>query len=386
MDKVKLKSLLSDSFWIMPATPKFIDSGVSYITSKNIKNGVIEFDTAKYVSEEDFLRISKKRPIIKDDILISMIGTLGEAAIVREEYKRFYGQNVYLLRLNDHLLNHKFFLFFLRSLTAIRHLEGQMNQSTQRYLKADHIESLELPSIDIKAQENIVEELSRLDAMIDWKKKQLQEYDQLIKSRFVEMFEEGGYPRKTLAEITELITKGTTPTTLGYSFVNEGVNFVKIENISREGSFLLESINHVTDECHERLKRSQLKEGDILFSIAGAIGRTAVVTGKILPANTNQALSIIRLNKDLDIDSTYIVYALKSPNVVKQYNFNKRGVAQINLSLKNIRETEIPLPPKSLQNQFSVFVNQVEKLKFEVQKSLDEAQTLFDSLMQEYFG
>lgn len=104
--------------------------------------------------------------------------------------------------------------------------------------------------------------------------------------------------RVRLSEIAELVTKGTTPTTLGYEFQDTGVNFLKIECFSEKGDYIQNKATHISEECHEKLKRSQLKEGDILFSIAGVIGRVAIVTRNMLPANINQALAIIRIKKD----------------------------------------------------------------------------------------
>ena len=111
--------------------------------------------------------------------------------------------------------------------------------------------------------------------------------------------------RVQLSEIAELITKGTTPTTLGYEFQDEGINFLKIECFGENGEFIENKVAHISEECHEKLKRSQLKSGDILFSIAGAIGRVAIVTEEMLPANTNQALAIIRVADD-DVYLPYI--------------------------------------------------------------------------------
>ena len=71
-----------------------------------------------------------------------------------------------------------------------------------------------------------------------------------------------------LGDIATVITKGTTPTTLGFSFQDEGINFVKIESVSENGTFISEKFDHISDECHKNLKRSQLQENDILFSIA----------------------------------------------------------------------------------------------------------------------
>ena len=151
-----------------------------------------------------------------------------------------------------------------------------------------------------------------------------------------------------LCNIAELITKGTTPTTLGYSFQSTGVNFLKIECFDDNGSYIKEKVAHISEECNEKLKRSQLKCGDILFSIAGAIGRVAIVTEEMLPANTNQALAIIRISNE-DVYMPYIELILNSPIIKKQIEKKKQGVAQLNLSLKDIGEFEIPLLEKEQQ-------------------------------------
>lgn len=185
----------------------------------------------------------------------------------------------------------------------------------------------------------------------------------------MEQFAERNYQEIRIKELTSVVTKGTTPTTLGYEFVDNGVNFVKVENISSTGDILTQELMHITPECHEKLGRSKLEEGDILFSIAGAIGRAAVVPASILPANTNQALAIIRLKDDAPVERQYVLSALASPYAERQYNEEKKGIAQINLTLKNISDLRIPLPPIEEQKQFAAFVRQSDKSKLTIAKT-----------------
>lgn len=154
-----------------------------------------------------------------------------------------------------------------------------------------------------------------------------------------------------LAEIATVITKGTTPTSVGFDFVDDGINFVKIESITEDGCFIPEKFGHITEACHQKLARSILHENDLLFSIAGAIGRTAIVNGSILPANTNQALAIIRIPEGV-VDYSYLKYVLESPIITQQFEKKKQGVAQLNISLKDIGNFIIPLP--SLTEQKSI--------------------------------
>ena len=168
------------------------------------------------------------------------------------------------------------------------------------------------------------------------------------------------YDLVKLDSITSLITKGTTPTSVGFNFVNEGINFVKIESITDNGNIKKEKFNYITQECHNSLKRSSLEENDILFSIAGALGRTYVVEKSILPSNTNQALSIIRLNKQ--INPYYVSYILRSNVIKKKILGLKVGVAQMNISLEQVRNIEIPLPPIEVQEEIFRELQQYQKI------------------------
>ena len=188
-----------------------------------------------------------------------------------------------------------------------------------------------------------------------------------------------------LSEIAELITKGTTPTTLGYEFQDEGVKFLKAECFDENGGFIENKAAHISEECHEKLKRSQLKAGDILFSIAGAIGRVAIVSEEMLPANTNQALAIIRIS-DEQVYLPYIKLILTSPIVIEQFERKKQGVAQLNLSLKDINEISIPLPIKEKQIELAELFAKVVRVISKRSMELSLLDDLIKARFVEMFG
>lgn len=222
----------------------------------------------------------------------------------------------------------------------------------------------------ISEQKMIVSRLDTIQALINQKQLQIKRLDELVKARFVEMFSCDKSNIRKLSELTETITKGTTPTTAGFSFEDDGINFFKIESITDDHRVNLQKVAHVNEECHSTFKRSQLKEGDVLFSIAGAIGRTAIIHDKDLPGNTNQALAIIRLKANSNVSRKYLISALESPEVVEQYRKKKRGVAQMNLSLKDIGNISIPVPNSTKQSEFEKFAKQVDKSKFVLSNKL----------------
>ena len=188
-----------------------------------------------------------------------------------------------------------------------------------------------------------------------------------------------------LGDIATTITKGTTPTTIGFPFVDTGINFVKIESIDETGKFLPDRFAHITDECNRKLGRSRLEENDILFSIAGAIGRTAIVPKSILPANTNQALAIIRIPSNA-INLQFVLYALQSQAVAEQSEKQKQGVAQLNLSLKNIADIQIPLVSYEKQAEIVRILAAVDATIGQRKEQIELIDQLVKSRFIELFG
>jgi type I restriction enzyme S subunit len=182
-----------------------------------------------------------------------------------------------------------------------------------------------------------------------------------------------------LGDISETITKGTTPTTIGFDFKKEGVNFIKIESISDTGQFLPEMFKHISVDCNEKLFRSKLLKNDILFSIAGALGRVALVTEDILPANINQALAIIRIPDNV-INYQYLFFALKSEEVLKQFEKQKRGNSQQNLSLDDIKNIKIFLPPLEEQDRIVKIIESKLSAVEKVKKIIDEQSAYINAL------
>ena len=195
-----------------------------------------------------------------------------------------------------------------------------------------------------------------------------------------------GWTYKKLNELCEVITKGTTPTTLGYTFSEFGVNFIKIESISTNRKLFRDKLNYISEECNKSMSRSQLQESDILFSIAGALGRIYIVEKSVLPANTNQALAIIRLKDKQDLFLQYISYYLSSNTLKRQIDIDKVGVAQLNLSLSQIKNFIIPIPSLSEQQSIVAELDKINELISLKKAQLSDLDNLAQSIFYDMFG
>ena len=163
-----------------------------------------------------------------------------------------------------------------------------------------------------------------------------------------------------LSTISEIITKGTTPRGGKVAYSQSGIGFLRAENIAGYDKLDLSNLNYVDEESHNNyLKRSILKENDILITIAGTLGRTAIVPQQALPLNTNQAVAIVRLVNNRLINVKYLVYALNSPIIKSDLLAKSVDMAIPNLSLENIADCNISLPPLTEQKRI---VDEIEKI------------------------
>ncbi len=368
-----VKEILSDDFWIMPATPEYKTEGIPYITSKNIKNGSIDFRNVNYISEEDYESISKNRPIKNGDILISMIGTIGETAEVTEQDGKFYGQNMFLVRLNNETINKRYFLNYFQSGAVKRALEGSQNQSTQKYLKANHIEELRIPIPSIEEQAEIANRLDLLSLVITQRKKQLNALDELIKARFVEMFgnpveNPKGYRVDTLQDLIDAgdITYhldgnhgGDYPRS--EEFVSEGVPYIGANCISN-GEIDFSLAKYLTVERAGKLRKGIAQNEDVLFAHNATVGPTVVLHTTEPKVILSTSLTAYRCNKE-SIMPEYLATYMKSDGFVMQYSSEMKQTTRNQVPITAQKKYLFLIPPMEEQKAFSEFVKQVDKSK-----------------------
>ncbi|MFI8390683.1 restriction endonuclease subunit S [Streptomyces sp. NPDC085540] len=155
----------------------------------------------------------------------------------------------------------------------------------------------------------------------------------------------------TVGNVSLVVTKGTTPTSIGRAFTSSGIPFVKVESIQTDGFVDLRKTAFIDEETHASLSRSALQVDDILFTIAGTIGRVAQVTAAVTPGNTNQAVAVIRPDSRI-VEPRFVLYCLRDKRRVQKAQSRVVQSVQANLSLSELRAVEIPLP--SLQEQRAI--------------------------------
>lgn len=175
----------------------------------------------------------------------------------------------------------------------------------------------------------------------------------------------------TLGRISKVITKGTTPRGGNVSYTSSGIGFLRAENISGYDKLNLDNLKYVDSQTHtEFLRRSILESEDILITIAGTLGRTAIVTEEVLPLNTNQAVAIVRLVNTKLVNIKYLIYAINSRKIKKALLYQEVAMAIPNLSLENISDCKVPLPPLEEQNRICEAIDEIFTMLDAIQQSL----------------
>lgn len=244
-----------------------------------------------------------------------------------------------------------------------------------------------LPSLRI--QEEVVNRLLKIEAVIQLRQKQLQKLDELVKARFVEMFgnpeiNPNNYPVCQLSDFIVFLTSGSR----GWAqyCANDGTEwFITIKNV-KDCHIETDNMQPINAPDNAEAKRTRVQEGDLLISITADLGRTGVVTKEIAEhgAYINQHLTCIRLKQDV-LNPLYVAYFMESPAGKEQFESKNQSAVKAGLNFNSINSLRLMVPPLDDQNAFVDFIEQTDKSKVAVQKALDEAQLLFDSLMQKYF-
>ena len=387
MDMVKLNDICD----VRDGThdsPQYVTEGYPLVTSKNIVDGQIDISNVSYISEEDYEAINKRSNVDDGDILMPMIGTIGRPVIVNKEFE-FAIKNVALIKFNQgSKVTPKYIRYILDSNLFKRYVEKENRGGTQKFISLGNIRNFPVPMVSLDKQNEITTILDKLSQLIRNRKAQIELLDNLIKSRFVEVFGESGEE----VPLTDYVWFQEGPGVRSVDFRAEGCILLTGSNINdNEISFGYNSDRFISDELAEgKYSHFICDEGDILVVTSAIAPDKFDKKVVVLESEHKYCLNtgIIRFKPNHEhLTNGYFREFLKSMYFKRQVMSEMRGIAQMHFGPSHLKNMTILLPNSlEKQKEFDKFVQHVDKLKLEVQKSLDETQVLFDSLMQEYFG
>lgn len=380
----KLCILFTDGDWIESKDQS--DSGIRLIQTGNIGNGEFLYknDKAKYISVDTFKRLNCKE-VFPNDILVSRLPEpVGRGCIIPDiGEKMITAVDCTICRINENLVDRKYFCYFLESNAYKTQLEQHVTGTTRKRISRKNLSSVEIDIPEQAKQKEVVYKLDRLKKIIQNYNRELDLLDKLVRARFVEMFgdpvvNDKKWEIRYFCDLGEL-KRGKSkhrprndPILLGgkYPLIQTG-------DVTNSNTYIK---SYTSTYSEEGLKQSKMwKKGTLCITIAANIAESAILTFDACFPD-----SVVGFTPNGEVISLFIHYWLSFLQPILEEN--APAVAQKNLNVATLEKVGVIVPPLELQNQFASFVQEIAKSRSRIQKSLEASQELFDSLMQEYFG
>lgn len=368
--------------------PKGIDHSLyRMISSQNVfdDNLQITEDNVRYITESDHLCENKRTKLQKDVVLLTIVGTIGRSCVLKgNEGCLTLQRSVAALHPSDQIMPR----YLMHCLIGNRHtLNQEAHGIAQKGIYLKQLSSLSIPLPPKSTQLAIVSELDKINELIRLKKEQLKDFDNLAQSLFYEMFgdpmeNEKGWEVKKLNEIVSdncSISYGIVQPGDG---VENGVPVVRPVDmtktfVSRKG------LKNTTKEISDSYKRTILKGNEILMCVRGTTGLISMATPELQGCNVTRGIAPIECGPTCD--KWFVFYQILNPAIQHHIAEYTRGIALKQINMKDVRDIPLCLPPLSLQRLFAQRIEQIEREKSEVQKSIQDLETLLASRMQYWF-
>ena len=384
MDRIRLGDACEILNGCAFRSENYVESGIRVIRISNVQKGYIEDNTpAYYPLDSNGL---DRFMLEEGDLLMSLTGNVGRVAILEKKFlPAALNQRVACLRLKSDKLSKRYLFHILNSDFFEQQCILSSKGVAQKNMSTEWLKDFEIPLYPTEKQEEITDILDKTHNVIACRIQELQKLDELVKARFVEMFgtetEFDKWPCCTIGDVADVCVGVVIKPTQYYT--DKGIPAFRSLNI---GEMRVKDSDWVyfTEEGHQKNQKSVVHKNDVLVVRSGAPGTACVATEKYDGYN---AVDIIIAHPDNNkVNSIFLAAFTNMPHGMNQICERTGGAAQQHFNVGGYKAMRLIMPSIELQNRFATFVEQTDKSKVVVQKALDEAQLLFDSLMQKYFG
>lgn len=365
-------------------SPKYIndESGFPLITSKNIKNGILTFDSCNYISKNDYEKINKRSKVDINDIIMPMIGTIGNPCLIINE-PIYAIKNVALFKPKKHLS--KFLYYWLQSDFVKKKFLNDAKGGTQKFVSLTYLRALPIPLPSLQKQKQIAQILDKAQKLISLRKESILKLDELSKSVFIDMFGEPvSNPKEwefeKMENLISLITYGLT---VRPKYEKIGIPLISAKEI-RNGTIDFINAPKISEEDFMKLRdKTKPTKDDILYSKTGSIGHSALVKESIDFAVTQNAARIV-VQKE-KILAVFLLNFLRTDKMIRIAKNEAKGNAVKDLQLGVMKKFIVYLPPIYLQKKFVKIIEKIEQQKKLYEEELEKLQYNFDALLQKSF-
>lgn len=398
MSKEKLSNLYDIGSSKRVFQAEWRDKGVPFYRAREIARLSSEgyVDNELFIDEdlydEYIAKYGKPQP---GDVMVTGVGTLGVCYVVKPEDKFYFKDgNILWFRQKapDRILP-EYLVKAFDSKEVKDFISKNSSGTTVGTFTIQTANKMEISLPPLNQQKRIIERISKLEEIIKKRQHELEMLDELIKARFIEMFGDPianpkGWDKPLIEDVVSAEKNSLKAGPFGSAlkkeyYVRSGYKIYGQEQVIADDPYYGDY--YIDEDRYKQLENCKVQAGDVLISLVGTYGKLLIMPEHFEPGIINPRLMKITFDKS-KVNPHYFKFFFQSDALKKSLAENTHGGTMDILNLGIVRKLAMPLPPIDLQNDFVSFVKQVDKSKVIVQKALNEAQTLFDSLMQEYFG
>ena len=356
------------------------DGSIIVLRANNIDEGKINFDDVVYV---DRGRVSPSQILKRGDVLICASSgsksLVGKAAQVDFDKECSFGAFCKVVRSKPSFSD--YLGLFFQSPRYRREISELAQGANINNIRNEDVDNLELPCYDAKVQAFIVRTLRLVSEIIKKRQKQLRALDELVKARFIEMFGDKDSEMKPLIVVCGFIDyRGKTP-----QKSEKGIPLITAKNVKDEG-FSVSPQEFIPEENYEQVMTRGIPQiNDVLFTTEAPLGNVCRIPPFLGKFCVGQRIITMHPKEEL-LTSEYLEFALRSKEFQNAMWQQSSGSTVKGIRSALLEKIKIPVPSMNLQISFSKLVHQVDHLKSKLRESLTQTETLFNSLMQQYFG
>jgi type I restriction enzyme S subunit len=368
---------------------EYKDAGIPLIRISNVSEPSVSFENDTVFLNPIYERKYSDFLVKKNDILIALSGaTTGKFGKYTNNFPALLNQRVGKVSINNNGIVESDYIFFFLKIIKEKILQRAYG-GAQPNISPKVIEDFYIPLPPLAIQRRIVEILEQADALRRLRAQADAETHKLLQSVFYEMFgdpvrNEKGWEVELIGHITTKVSSGATPRGGAEVYERSGIEFIRSQNVHMN-RLIRDGIAFIPENIHQDMKRSWVKNGDVLFNITGAsIGRVAWYQGKDDSANVNQHVCIIRPIKE-KILPRFLSYQISFPSYQNKIFINQSGATRQAFNYSQISNFSVILPPISLQRHFEQIVQKEEQMRENQSESNQNIERLFEGLMTKSF-
>ncbi|MGI2879491.1 restriction endonuclease subunit S [Vibrio furnissii] len=371
-------------------SPKPVEVGIPLVTSKNLKNGKIDFSTCTNISAEDHEQISKRSAVDDGDILYAMIGTIGNPVIVQGD-RDFSIKNVALFKFSNSQVFNRYFYHLLGSSLVTQQFEKNARGGTQKFVSLGNIRALQIPLPPLEEQQRIAAILDKADAIHQKRKQAIELADEFLRSVFLDMFGDPVTNPKGW-EVSTLATYGNFKNGMNYSKDEVGKelycigvgDFKSFDRICGTSALSKIQLNELPDSGY------LLQENDLLFVRSNGNKELVGRCLSVHPGNEDVTYSGFCIRYRIDnkecLDANYVNYCLRIPSMKHLMLKGGQGANIQNINQKILSELPFTIPPIELQKEFASIVIKYRSSVDRVLENDTFTKELFNALSQQAFS